>query len=58
MNEEMKSYVGQKVKSFIRKAQHEKRSERQEQFRFLVCRRGTYQKSEEIFGGMRLKQVK
>ena len=37
MNEEMKSYVSQKVKSFILKEQHERRSEWQEQFWFLVC---------------------
>ena len=40
-----------KAKSLIPKAQHEKRSERQGQFRFWVCREEIYQKSEEIFEG-------
>ena len=47
----MKSYVSQKVKSSILKAQHEKRSERQEKFLFCVRREATLQKSEVIFEG-------
>ena len=51
MNEEMKNYVSQKVKSSILKEQHERRSEWQELFWFLVCREATCQRSEEIFEG-------
>ena len=51
MNDDMKSYVIQKVRRSILNVQHEKRSDRQEQFCFLVYREATYQKSEEIFEG-------
>ena len=47
----MKSYESQKVKSSILKEQHEKMSEKQELFLFLVCRGAAYQKSKEIFEG-------
>ena len=51
MIEEGKRYASQKVKSTILKARHEKRSDRQVQFRFKVHRKAACQNSEEIFDG-------